>query len=899
MVNVLGTCKFSRLEFNKLYKAKVASWRMTKTRLAILILIGIIIIPLFGSGQEINITNASLKTTYLRGDIFEGNFSLKAINITPTYYLTSSLGHSISLRDFVRENSKQLDCESLGCADVYIANSQAFTTFKTSIKSNSTKLIGLKLSGENVEIEDINITAVLNFGEQSSPPLRMTLGETANWEFSEQSDNFTRSFVQGISSLSGTQNASIGTKSYCQELHLLDTGKILIGVNFTSSPDLNRATMELFDKSFSPIDQCEFNPKETNHCVIELEEKIGEGDYRICISSPNDSPGTSIGFKSNSASGKGYYDGSSAGGDYSIYAATPMYNATQNLEFSLIKVEEKENIVNGLNQYLFKNYKKSGSVNCSGGCYVPILFSGADQELSINNVTITYTNRGGTFQERSMYNLSKTPIRTSFEGFLDLERANFSVDFTGTKNVTFSLEGEGKKTKIITSQVNSSAISMNVKNLHPRMVPAGIQTLFIVDVISTKGIDRYDWKFEDGTSQTTTENKVLKSFNNTGTYTINISISNNNSEIVKKSFQIEVVNPRDYLNKTIEAKNIQIERIKNKTSTLDVLFKEDLRKKLNLEGLQTVVNSIDVERRTATTEEEFVKLANRLNELDVPEDIFVELRKNEPFILESEKIDLGVVGGLSGQQITNSEYKKYISNWQIANVKGNIETTKIAIIDSMGFRKTVAAIYKIRVTSEEDAYLILQNVPDLQSTASLDKLGENSKKVDLVGSQEKRLDLISFQNFDMVAYVSLDPKKIELVGEVFPCNKNGVCEKELGENSNNCRSDCKPWNRAIYIFILILILVGVAYLFIQVQFKRKYERHLFRSEEELKNLVGSIQNSIENKIPESEITEKLIKNGWSKEQIVYAIKKAKGERTRPYEIVPMDKLLDKFSSDKK
>jgi hypothetical protein len=67
---------------------------------------------------------------------------------------------------------------------------------------------------------------------------------------------------------------------------------------------------------------------------------------------------------------------------------------------------------------------------------------------------------------------------------------------------------------------------------------------------------------------------------------------------------------------------------------------------------------------------------------------------------------------------------------------------------------------------------------------------------------------------------------------------------------------------------------------------------LFKSNQELHNLVESIKNSKESNFSEKEVTDKLIKNGWSKEQIVYALKKSKHEKTRPYEIIPIEKIKD-------
>ena len=131
--------------------------------------------------------------------------------------------------------------------------------------------------------------------------------------------------------------------------------------------------------------------------------------------------------------------------------------------------------------------------------------------------------------------------------------------------------------------------------------------------------------------------------------------------------------------------------------------------------------------------------------------------------------------------------------------------------------------------------------------------------------------------------------KLELFyvgGDIAVCNFNKKCE--TGEDYNNCRNDCSPvWPIIIYSF-LVLLLFLVLYTAAQIWYKKRYETYLFKDRRHLFNLISFIDNAKARKIEETNIVAALKEKGWSGEQIIYAIKKSKGERTGMYELIPVE-----------
>ncbi|MBI2045447.1 DUF4190 domain-containing protein [Candidatus Pacearchaeota archaeon] len=92
------------------------------------------------------------------------------------------------------------------------------------------------------------------------------------------------------------------------------------------------------------------------------------------------------------------------------------------------------------------------------------------------------------------------------------------------------------------------------------------------------------------------------------------------------------------------------------------------------------------------------------------------------------------------------------------------------------------------------------------------------------------------------------------------------------------KSTKSKWWLYSIIIAIILIIGGLGYFFINKWYKNKYEIHLFKTKNNLFNILSYINNSKRKGMPDIEIRTRLKKSGWTWEQIDYSMKKYYGEK---------------------
>ena len=307
---------------------------------------------------------------------------------------------------------------------------------------------------------------------------------------------------------------------------------------------------------------------------------------------------------------------------------------------------------------------------------------------------------------------------------------------------------------------------------------------------------------------------------------------------------------------------------------------------------------IEKARDSAYDEEGFLKVAKSLYALDVPATVYVSDQSQSPLMTDLNDIDpepVQMIGGGSSEENLDG-YKNPILRWQSEFVDSTISIEKISSVSSSGTRSNVLVAYSVSVTPNdvgESYFIIGKDRGDLyfKEDAGARKEG-SSTAIILESGETKNFDFYYTGSEDASLFVS--PKLGVLVVNAdidTTCNSNNRCEKDLGENSDNCRHDCKPVWRMIIYLILALVFVLILYTVLQVWYKTRYERFLFSDRRLLFNLVMFITNARARGMSDDQIYKMLAKNGWSSERINYALRKSRGVRTGMYEIIPIEKLF--------
>src|SRR3989344_2362549 len=101
-----------------------------------------------------------------------------------------------------------------------------------------------------------------------------------------------------------------------------------------------------------------------------------------------------------------------------------------------------------------------------------------------------------------------------------------------------------------------------------------------------------------------------------------------------------------------------------------------------------------------------------------------------------------------------------------------------------------------------------------------------------------------------------------------------------------------PRGTLIALITILIVAALIIYIALQEWYKRRYERYLFKSSDDIYNLIHFIYNARQTGNEDNSTRKKIIDNGWNREQASYAFKKADGKRTGMFEI-PIFRSIEK------
>lgn len=846
---------------------------------------------------EIQITkNDSLvNTNYTLGSSLSGLMNISIKNVPAKAIITSSLGGNISLRDFIKANGQQLSCETFNCSSTYSASSGS--TSRSFIYPNE-KFFGFQITDKkNVQIKSVKFNITSNFQLSDTLPLSLKFFENYDWKFDDASGQFDRFQSLGCYDPSApvVETAKISTTKYCEKVSNLPSATTYkLGANITGSGS-TKMFMSINGVSFNEKN-CEFDASLVKDCTIKLPEALPAGEYLICINAENNNLAYSFNTE-NSAPTCGSYNNEEAGRDYPLSITVPKYSSANVLNNAGIPKSDFDNMVFQANEnYIKPKYSSDCSIN--GGCVLPVEISGIGQTIQISNIQISYSATGGEFTSDKVYSLSTTPVLVDFNGTIDLEKLGFALNSVGNKSLVISIDGAELLKKNI--QVVSAPI---INSLTPLTPLAGVPTNFVVNVSSALNISGYRWDFGDGKVENTTQNTVSHIYTNNTLYNLQVFVTDSNGVTASKNFTIVSGNPSEIVGVLITAKKNKLEKFSASLSGYPTWQADAISKTVKLQESMDIVKAMEQKKNTIFADADYIKLALDLNALIIPQGVYVIKESSTPFLVNEEDVDPSFISELSSDSDDEdvSGYKKGIAQWERENIKGLIVEKRLGVLMENGVSTPIGIIYSINadsIASEESYFILNKDYSQFITDGTFDfKDGKTfSYFVFAPESQNSFEFMFPSSTEQLKIYVSPDTKNLPYDAPLGVCNFNLVCEPNklnpsLGETYENCRTDCKPVAKTLYWIILIIIATLAVYTLLQIWYKRRYEKALFNDRAQLFNLVSYIDSMRNRNVPEGLIRNKLAEQGWSGEQINYAVKKSKGQNTGMYELIPVEKIL--------
>ncbi len=834
---------------------------------------------------SVSVANYSVKNSYVPLSNISGEVLLVANHEGYNKSIFFSDNTSMQFGKFLNLNGANFTCFPRDCSMTYLA-SMGVANKNVDLLLMKPKYLGFVLRGGKIILSNMSFKIKSNFGNSIFPPLSIKFFNDKTWAFDKFSDKFSLKNWGCFNPVDKQSGPLIGDSFYCEMINVQKTDRLKIGADVEGSG--GNLTMAVYpENGFGASWQCVFNPQNEDGCIVNSSssDQFFEGKYQVCVGAKSltgyniyeDIAGKSCGFA--------YNDGpENSTKDYGVFAQGAMFaNAG-----AMGVVNFSGDYVAAANEIISNRY----SGNCSSGCILPLRISGIPQNLDVYDVKLVYTDNSEWKSDNLVYDLNKTSAFVDFNGTLDLGFLNFMVSNAGEYSA--KLDGEylfRKNIKILPAPIISS--------VSPSNPPAGVPITFYtrIDFKGNKSLS-YIWEFGDGSDIVVTDVPyVVHSYDGLKNYTLSLNVSAGGNLTSNGKFKVETINPEAAVKVGLKNRIASLEKVKNEISGFPSWYGGAISSALNISNFEDELHRMEIAQNNSVNADDFRKIAVKLYSLDVPAVVSANTFES-PFLMSGvEDVNIEPISIISGSVsgATNKEYANPILTWQNENMNVSVKQQKVFASFVSGQEVNILSEFDISVSSnsDEDGYFVINKPFDelyFNGDAGAKKAGDAT--VIIIPSHAKKNIEFYYKGVDRASFF-ISPRLGSVIVKAdvdTDCNHNGVCEADKGENSVNCRADCKPVKKALWFSLFGFLLFLLAYTGLQVWYKKHYEAYLFKDGSQLYNLLMFVANAKAREMSEDRIAAELRAQGWSSERVSYVIKKSAGKSVGMIEIIPIERV---------
>lgn len=348
----------------------------------------------------------------------------------------------------------------------------------------------------------------------------------------------------------------------------------------------------------------------------------------------------------------------------------------------------------------------------------------------------------------------------------------------------------------------------------------------------------------------------------------NYIITLNGEEVFEKTFEIS--SSETAIEEALEEKKSLLNASKHEISTYDGYTQNLLREYLNTTRIEPELEYIEENYESLTTEEQ-EELLNNISLIKIPTDIR-QISYTEPITFYSERgiIDLEVLAGINGGVFSGNEqeYLDAIFLWNTQNLITKVvyKEVEIEYSEEEKERLNIFLFTFERIGNPEEAYIVVENTGDIIFEDVTLPIQEQTGYLYLsLNEVYGTLGMVTKANYNFMNFPLFVSPAID---SLTPIN---VGNYERWEAQ-------KKWMLFGLILFLVLFIGAITYILLQIWYRKKYETYLFKTKNNMYNIMIYIHNSKLKGIPKEEIEKNLKKAGWAKEQISYAMQKYHGKK---------------------
>jgi hypothetical protein len=338
---------------------------------------------------------------------------------------------------------------------------------------------------------------------------------------------------------------------------------------------------------------------------------------------------------------------------------------------------------------------------------------------------------------------------------------------------------------------------------------------------------------------------------------------------------IQIISDGNLVEQELEKKYLELTGLKSEIEKYDLTVQSILNDFLNISEIETEINELENKYQNSNTNEEYLEIKNNLSSIKMPITIsnLVDT-ESISFYPSQENINLDVLSEIAGGTYGSDEedYIGAVYTWNDKNLKTTLTYREILIsYDSV--EETILKVFRFEFDKSqmnENAYFVVENMQDLNFQGNVGYQMEETSYGYLyvnLNQVSDSLVLYTTQNVDFLSVpVFISPSLSDLtIPEI------GKWEEWI----DNTRS---RWILFTVIVVLILLIGTITYVLLHVWYRKKYEAHLFKTRNNLFNIMTYIQNAKKKNMLRDDIIKNLKKAGWTGEQITYAMRKYEGKR---------------------
>lgn len=819
--------------------------------------------------------NSNIIRQYAEGDIIRGFVNMSFDEQNANSIFTSNFNGDITLIEFLEKNNfaegDDYTCSIAGCEVGFTTGSQL-----TELQLDGEGFAGFLFTGTNLNgINSASFRLSSTAGESCFGQIFADVLADGDNDIINTAHTNTKCGVRQYgcfqTNLGNYEEATISTNPYCQNLTLPSGPAYSAGAKIkNSTTSEGNLKMELYSNSWAFLGSCILPRHSQNvqelECIIEY-PSAETGNYHLCLKAENSATRYKINVESNNACGCSGVGCSTGTTDFEIFG--------QHLQFDDVNFVINDSTFAKANNVQLKNHiydyiSDRYLGECQQGCVVPIKFSGGSQALTFSDILTEYTADGILKSSDKIYEVGlEDPALSSSALNIDLKEAEFIIpENTNENSFKLFLDGE----QVFSESINiTESFSFDVS---PRFVSIGIQTGFEASGFGNKNITSSKWEFGDGDIVNSINNKASHRYLEEGEFDLKVTLNRQDNLTSTRTFTVIVGNAREAANETIENYMERLSAIRQTINSYPQWLKTVIGGEIPVDNLESQVEELKSAYDEAESDENYTSIMLDLIELKIPQSLNASRSGELPLIIGFGNIDVSYIEEISSSDSGNSEeLKNAIAGWMNENFDGTIDYESISAFYDGG-PEVIASKFAVDVIPkiEENSYFIIGY--SLQGVTFDRNYNEKSLEGGTYIPLGKERQKISFVIADEVSAQELGIYISPLISE-------------LDYESGDIREFAEKgfgWGKFTAGIIILLVAAFIVYILLQEWYKRNYQTTLFKSDEELYNLINFIYNARRTGLNDSQIKLKLKQSKWSGEQITYAIRKLDGRRTGMFEI---------------